>query len=87
MNPQKTQTHQDCMILMSRFTSHRRKQWKNWGALKTPCDFCGAGIDEPCMNMNEARKGNQVRCQNAHEGRVDWERVLEGLQKRGLAGG
>lgn len=77
----------DCYLYMrmAGFKYERRRLWTIWAAKHRKCPKCEAEPWTPCLNGNEIRKGNKVACRMPHAERIDWERFLLGLKKRGIA--
>lgn len=82
------ETRVRCYAIMTRhnFNSEKRREWSIWAAKHHSCSECKAPKNSPCLNLVDLRvkprefaKPNR----NPHDSRIDWERLLEGLLKRG----
>lgn len=70
----------------------QRLDWEIYGARHQACSTCGARANMPCANMSDvkynstrsSRDRRKVRVnKRPHPDRIDWNRIYEGLKKRG----
>lgn len=75
------------IMLKNQFIHTRRQQWLIWASAHQPCPDCKADTRQPCRNMVDLKKMPREEARinrNPHDSRINWKRLLEGLQKRGL---
>lgn len=71
------------------FSYKRRLEWEIWAAKFQPCPTCPAPSYSPCLNMTDiksiraGKKINPRQNKRAHDSRIDWNRLLNGLKSRG----
>lgn len=73
--------------LSPRLDTGRRREWVIWAARDKLCPTCKVPAFFPCINLLDKKKGLAPdRCRankTPHDERIDWEKLLEGLKKRG----
>jgi hypothetical protein len=76
-----------CNEAMQRFGHHQRREWVIYGARHQVCPNCHQPPRQPCLNKVDINKGLPVEeCREnrmPHDERIDWQRILDGLNKRG----
>jgi hypothetical protein len=77
-----------CHAIMNRngFNYNRKREWIIWAAKHQQCPSCEQEPGNACLHLGELKtkarehvKFNRM----PHDPRIDWERLLEGLKKRG----
>lgn len=78
-----------CFANMTAFNVDNRLEWQIWGARAFTCNECKAEPGKPCVSLADLRNRDSWRQLNPkpnkwpHSGRIDWNRVLNGLKQRG----